>query len=102
MTIRFTDEEDYYDQLRFAVEQAAELEDCLECRKCQKILDIIQDASEQAQEALCRVDPEDKNKIIALQQISKVWRTLHQALNTAINNGNNAVAEIKDLEEMYG
>lgn len=91
-------EDEFVGDLKKAIEKAEGFEDCLQCRKCNSILDVLREISAGALKRLAEVDPDKKNEVIKYQQTAKIFDAVALAMESAISEGYAALDLLNQLE----
>lgn len=94
--------EELIGKLHKDIDRAAHMEACLECKKCNAILDVIKELSLHAREKLIDADPDNKVEIVTRQQTAKLFDAVILAIKRVIMDGDLAEKETLSMEEENG
>lgn len=96
------DEDAELARIKKLIEEAETLEECLACRKCENLLDILKKIALDARERLVHIDPNMIKNIIQLQQTAKIFDAVTMSIKNTVMEGQLALDEISDREEPNG
>ena len=85
--------------LKNRIEVADRLESCLQCKKCNAILDVLRNIAIDARNDLVQVNPQNVNEVLRLQQTAKLFDAVELVIRNTINQGQLALDQISPQED---